>query len=46
MSWEAPSYIEISMSAEIGGYQDEFEERAPSRDGLQTKPSTDDELER
>lgn len=29
MTWEKPDFIEINMSAEIGGYQDEFEERAP-----------------
>ncbi|HJT21405.1 MAG TPA: hypothetical protein VJ746_13095 [Nitrospira sp.] len=29
MTWETPSYIEISMSSEIGGYQDDFEERTP-----------------
>ncbi len=29
MMWETPSYIEINMSSEIGGYQDDFEERAP-----------------
>ena len=31
-TWTAPTYIEINMSAEIGGYQDEFEERVPKRD--------------
>ena len=25
MSWETPSYSELNMSAEIGGYQDDFE---------------------
>jgi hypothetical protein len=30
MEWEKPSYVEINMSAEIGGYQeDEFQEREP-----------------
>jgi hypothetical protein len=29
MSWETPSYKEVNMSSEIGGYQDDFEERAP-----------------
>ena len=28
-TWTTPSYTEINMSAEIGGYQDEFDERAP-----------------
>ncbi len=27
--WTTPAYTEINMSAEIGGYQDDFEERAP-----------------
>jgi len=30
MTWEKPEYVDINMSAEIGGYQDEFEERPPS----------------
>ena len=30
MEWEKPSYVEINMSAEIGGYQEEeFQERKP-----------------
>jgi hypothetical protein len=30
MTWEKPSYVEITMSAEIGGYQeDNSEERIP-----------------
>ncbi|HEU4685923.1 MAG TPA: hypothetical protein VFS39_15565 [Nitrospira sp.] len=29
MAWETPSYEDVNMSAEIGGYQDEFEERTP-----------------
>ena len=30
MKWEKPSFIEISMSSEIGGYQeDDFKERNP-----------------
>jgi hypothetical protein len=28
--WTKPTYTEINMSAEIGGYQDDFDER-PSR---------------
>ena len=32
MTWQKPDFIEINMSAEIGSYQDEFEERAPSQD--------------
>jgi hypothetical protein len=29
MQWETPTSIDINMSAEIGAYQDEFEDRAP-----------------
>jgi hypothetical protein len=25
--WTTPAYTEINMSAEIGGYQDDFDER-------------------
>ena len=32
MKWETPDYREINMSAEIGGYQDDFDERAPKPD--------------
>jgi len=27
VTWTTPAYTEINMSAEIGGYQDDFEER-------------------
>jgi hypothetical protein len=27
--WETPSFIEINMSAEIGGYQSDFGDRDP-----------------
>jgi len=27
MPWEAPSYVEVAMSAEIGAYQDELERK-------------------
>ena len=29
MTWETPSFIEINMSAEIGGYQSDFGDREP-----------------
>ena len=32
MKWETPDYREINMSAEIGGYQDDFDQRAPKPD--------------
>jgi hypothetical protein len=27
MNWETPSFVEINMSAEIGGYQNDFGDR-------------------
>lgn len=30
MSWETPSFVEINMSAEIGGYSPDFDEREPN----------------
>jgi len=32
MNWEKPEYREVNMSAEIGGYQDDFDERTPKPD--------------
>ena len=29
MKWETPSFVEINMSAEIGGYQSDFGDREP-----------------
>jgi hypothetical protein len=29
MKWEAPSFVEINMSAEIGGYQSDSGDRDP-----------------
>jgi hypothetical protein len=29
MTWETPSFVEINMSAEIGGYQSDFGDRDP-----------------
>ena len=29
MKWETPTFVEINMSAEIGGYQSDFGERNP-----------------
>jgi hypothetical protein len=28
-NWETPSFVEINMSAEIGGYQSDFGDREP-----------------
>jgi len=30
MSWETPSFVEINMNAEIGGYSPDFDDREPS----------------
>ena len=29
MKWETPAFVEINMSAEIGGYQSDFSDRDP-----------------
>ncbi len=29
MKWETPSFVEINMSAEIGGYGTDFSDRDP-----------------
>jgi hypothetical protein len=29
MKWETPVFVEINMSAEIGGYQSDFSDRDP-----------------
>ncbi len=39
MKWETPAYVDINMSAEIGGYQDEFEERSPAPPDLVQAPA-------
>ena len=30
MHWETPTFVEINMSAEIGGYQSDFGDEDPS----------------
>jgi hypothetical protein len=40
MTWETPSFIEINMSAEIGGYQSDFGDRDPM--GPVAAPASDD----
>ncbi|HKT35038.1 MAG TPA: pyrroloquinoline quinone precursor peptide PqqA [Nitrospira sp.] len=32
ITWTKPAYTEINMSAEIGAYQDDFDEREPKPD--------------
>ena len=39
MTWQKPEFIEINMSAEIGGYQDDFEERGPSEPPVVKQPA-------
>ena len=42
MKWETPAFVEINMSAEIGGYQSDFSDRDP-RDPVASdddRPST------
>jgi hypothetical protein len=29
MKWETPAFVEINMSAELGGYQSDFSDRDP-----------------
>jgi len=29
MNWQTPAFVEINMSAEIGGYQSDFDDRDP-----------------
>ena len=37
ITWTTPTYTEINMSAEIGGYQDEFDEQgAKPEDTIRT----------
>jgi hypothetical protein len=39
--WQQPEFTEINMSAEIGGYQDEFEERTPMEPGSAKPPTAE-----
>ena len=41
MKWETPAFVEINMSAEIGGYQSDFSDRDPSDPIVQDVPATD-----
>jgi hypothetical protein len=36
MKWETPAFVEINMSAEIGGYQSDFSDRDPRDPVVQT----------
>lgn len=39
MKWETPSFVEINMSAEIGGYQNDFGDRDPFGPAAPRSPS-------
>jgi hypothetical protein len=39
MNWETPSFVEINMSAEIGGYQNDFGDRDPHGPAAPRSPS-------
>ena len=32
MEWQTPSFVEIDMSAEIGAYQSDFDQRGDERE--------------
>jgi hypothetical protein len=44
MNWEAPAFEEINMSAEIGGYQGDFDggNRPPAADAAPAAESAQD----
>ena len=44
MKWETPAFVEINMSAEIGGYQSDFSDRDPRDPVVESK--TDDSSDR
>lgn len=45
MQWNTPTFVEINMSAEIGGYYDDDSERDPCPPRAPaTSPHTDGEL--
>ena len=42
MTWHAPELIELNMSAEIGGYQEDFDERGDAPAFPVAEPAADD----
>ena len=40
--WEAPAFVEINMSAEIGGYQSDFGDKEPIGPAAPRSPERDD----
>jgi hypothetical protein len=43
MRWETPSFIEINMSAEIGGYGSDFSDRDPLGPVVAVEPAAQTE---
>jgi coenzyme PQQ precursor peptide PqqA len=41
MEWQTPSFVEIDMSAEIGAYQSDFDQRGDERERT-AEPETQD----
>jgi hypothetical protein len=41
MKWETPAFVEINMSAEIGGYQSDFSDRDPQDPVVQADAQAD-----
>jgi hypothetical protein len=41
MSWEKPSFREVSMNSEIGAYQEDFEDDRKPGDTVRTNLSAD-----
>lgn len=44
MKWETPTFVEINMSAEIGGYQSDFDDQqpvGPAAPRAEARPATD-----
>ena len=41
MKWEKPEFTEINMSAEIGGYQNDFGDRDPSGPAAPRTPTSE-----
>jgi len=41
MKWETPAFVEINMSAEIGGYQSDFSDRDPRDPVVESQVETE-----
>jgi len=42
MKWETPAFVEINMSAEIGGYQSDSSDRDPRDPVVETEERAND----